>query len=177
MKESISRQLELPLSNIIEIKLFDVWGIDFLVPFPWSVGNTYNWSSNLDDASWAYHTTFKSLIGISPYKLVFGKSFHLSVELEHKALWSLKRVNLNWEFVAKNCVNQFLKLHEYRLKAYESSTLYKEKLEQWHDVKILPLECRVGELVVLFNSRLKLLPGKLKSKWTSPYTIIRVYGN
>lgn len=55
----------------------------------------------LDDALWAYQTTFKTPIGASPYHLVYDKAFHLPVELEHKTLWVLKRLNLEWSDAVK----------------------------------------------------------------------------
>ena len=62
-------------------------------------------------------------------------------------------------------------LDEFHLKSYESSSLYKEKMNKYHDQKIEKRGFMVGGLVILFNSRLRLFTGKLKSKWTGPYLI------
>ena len=66
-------------------------------------------------------------------------------------------------------------LDEIRLDAYESSRLYKEKTKRWHDKGRIRRNIEVGQLVLLFNSRLRLFPGKLKSCWTGPFKITRVF--
>ncbi|XP_061354120.1 uncharacterized protein LOC133298764 [Gastrolobium bilobum] len=69
-------------------------------------------------------------------------------------------------------------LDEFRLSAYESASLYKEKTKKWHDRKILSRDFKVGQQVLLYNSRLRLFPGKLKSRWSGPFLVkeIRPYG-
>nr|XP_009774896.1 PREDICTED: uncharacterized protein LOC104224874 [Nicotiana sylvestris] len=61
-----------------------------------------DWSKKLDDALWAYRTTYKMSIGMAPDRLVFGKACHLPVELQHKAIWALMKLNLEWDFAQKN---------------------------------------------------------------------------
>ena len=65
-----------------------------------------------------------------------------------------------------------------RLNAYESSKLYKDKVKAYHDKKLLKMDFSPGQHVMLFNSRLKLFQGKVKSKWSGPFTIkeVRPYG-
>nr|GEX73860.1 DNA-directed DNA polymerase [Tanacetum cinerariifolium] len=57
--------------------------------------NRVSWSDKLDDALWAFRTAYKTPIGCTPYKLVYGKACHLPIKLEHKAYWALKQANFD----------------------------------------------------------------------------------
>jgi len=137
-----------------------------------------DWSIKLDDALWAYITTFKTPIGLSPFQMVYGKSCHLPAEMEYKAYWALKFLNFDEAASREQRRLQLLELEEMRLTAYESSKLYKERIKKYHDKKLLKKDFQPGQQVLLFNSKLKLFPGKLKSKWSGPFTIkkVRPYG-
>ncbi|XP_015054776.1 uncharacterized protein LOC107001127 [Solanum pennellii] len=72
-------------------------------------------------------------------------------------------------------LNGLTELDEFCLKAYQSSALYKDMMKKYHDEKIEKREFVFGDLVLLFNSRLRLFSGKLKSKWTSPFLITTMF--
>ncbi|KAL4366766.1 hypothetical protein GQ457_05G020870 [Hibiscus cannabinus] len=242
---NISRMNEMPLQGIIEVELFDVWGIDFMGPFPSSHGDLYillavdyvskwveaistprndaqtvlkflhkhiftrfgvpraiisdegthfdnkliakaaqrygirhkiatayhpqtngqaevsnqeikqilekvvntrrkDWSPKLDEALWAYRTTFKTPLGMSLLKLVFGL------------------LELN-------------EMEEFQNQAYDGAQLYKERTKRWYDQHILPQHFAEGQQVLLYNSILRPFLGKLKSRWSGPFIVHKVY--
>nr|GEU87835.1 reverse transcriptase domain-containing protein [Tanacetum cinerariifolium] len=231
----------MPQNTIQVYEIFDVWGIDFMGPFPSLKDNKYNlvavdylskaiisdrgtyfcndqftrvmikygathrlaiayhpqtsgqvevsnrvlkrilertvrenhasWSDKLDDALWAFRTTFKTPIGCTPYKMVYGKSCHLPIELEHKAYWALKHVNFDLKTAGDHRKLQLNELNELCDQAYENSMIYKERTKKLHDSKITNRIFNVGDQVLLFNSHLKIFSGKLKTRWSGLFTI------
>nr|GEV62388.1 reverse transcriptase domain-containing protein [Tanacetum cinerariifolium] len=236
----VSQRDEMP-QNVIQVcEIFDVWGIDFMGPFPSSRGNRYilvaidylsKWveakALPTNDArvvvkilkslfsrfetpraiisdrgtylcndkfaklmskygvthrlATAYHpqtsrqafrTAYKTPIGCTPYKLVYGKSCHLPIELEHKAYWTLKQVNFDLKTTGDHRKLQLNELHD---QAYENYLIYKEKTKKLHDSNIENHIFNVGERVLLFNSRLKIFSGKLKTRCSGPFTFTKVF--
>ncbi|GJW95302.1 reverse transcriptase domain-containing protein [Tanacetum coccineum] len=110
--------------------------------------NRASWSDKLDDALWAF---------------------------QHKAYWALKHRNFDLKTAGdhrKVQMNELNKLHDL---AYENSLIYKEKTKKIHDSKIKNRVFNVGDRVLLFNSRLKIFLGKLKTRWTGPFTVAQIF--
>ncbi|GJR24146.1 reverse transcriptase domain-containing protein [Tanacetum coccineum] len=132
-------------------------------------------ADKLDDALWVFHTVVKTPIGCTPYRVVYSKACHLPIEPEHKAYWALKWTNFDLKTAGDHRKVQLNELNELRDQAYENSLIYKEKTKKIHDSKIKNREFHVGDRVLLFNSRLKIFSGKLKSRWSGPFTITEVF--
>ena len=131
-----------------------------------------DWSLKLHNASWTYRTAYKTPIGMSPYRIIFGKPYHLPLELEYKAIWAIKKLNFDFKAAKEERLLQLNELEDLRNEAYDNASIYKDKTTKWHDQKMLRREFKAGDQVMLFNFRLKLFSRKLRSKWSGTYTVL-----
>ncbi|XP_022147185.1 uncharacterized protein LOC111016197 [Momordica charantia] len=70
---------------------------------------------------------------------------------------------------------QLLELDEFKRDSYENAKAYKRKTKVWYDRRIKQITFEAGQKVLLFNSRLKSFLGKLKSRWSGPFIVVKVY--
>nr|GEZ82687.1 reverse transcriptase domain-containing protein [Tanacetum cinerariifolium] len=153
----ISQKDEMPQKFIQICEIFDVWGIDFRGPFPSSKGNKYILVSIDYLSKWVEAKalpTNDARVVVKFLKSLFSRFG------TPKAIISDRGTHF--------CNDQFSR-------AYENSLIYKEQTKKLHDDKIKNRIFNVGEQVLLFNSRLKIFSGKLKSHWSSPFTIYEIY--
>lgn len=115
---------------------------------------------------------------MTPFRLIYGKFGHLPVELEHRAYWDIKAINLDYQVEEEKRKLQLSDLEELRLDVYENAKLYKERTKRWHDKRILNHGFKEGGFVLWFNSRLNLFLEKLKSRWSGSFLVksVKPYG-
>nr|GFB28756.1 reverse transcriptase domain-containing protein [Tanacetum cinerariifolium] len=219
-QEKISQKDEMQQNFIQICEIFDVWGIDFMGPFPSFKENKYILAVADYLSKWVKAKALptndarvvvkflKSLFSrfVTPKAIISDRGTHFcndqfsrvtekygvthrlstayhpqtsgQVEVtnrgfkrilertvgENRASWSDKLEDALWEFQTA-----------FKTSAYENSLIYKERTKKLHDDKIKNRIFNVGDQVLLFNSRLKIFSGKLKSCWSSPFTISEIY--
>ena len=124
-----------------------------------------DWADKLMDALWTYRTACKTLLGISPYRVVYSKPCHLPVKIKHKAWWAIKKLNYDLTEAGEERRLQLSELDEIkaRARAYKSARSYKERAKLFHDRHTFRKEFASRMKVLLYDSKLHLFPGKLRS--------------
>ncbi|XP_021727206.1 uncharacterized protein LOC110694340 [Chenopodium quinoa] len=134
-----------------------------------------DWSTKLIDSLWAYRTAFKTPIGTTAYKLVYGKNCHLPVEMEHRMHWAIKQITFDLHSAGEKRLLELHELEELRMNAYDCSSMYKARTKAWQDAQIVNKGFEEGQNILLYNSRLKLFSGKLWSRWSGPFVNTKVF--
>ncbi|RVW58679.1 putative mitochondrial protein [Vitis vinifera] len=189
--EKLTRRNQMPMNPILIVDLFDVWGIDFMRPFPMSFGNFYilvgvDYVSKWVEAS-PVNTMITGCQVWSEHKVAtpYHPQTSGQVELanreikEHidEGLVGNQKVNHGLDQSrAKRCLD-LNEMEELRNDAYINSKVAKQRMKRWHDQLISNKEFQKGQRVLLYDSRLHIFPGKLKSRWIGPFIIHQVHLN
>ena len=118
---------------------------------------------------------FKTPLGMSPYRVVYGKPCHLPIEIAHKAWSAIRKLNYDLTEAGEERRLQLSELDEIRVQAYESARSYKERAKLFHDRHIFRKEFAPVMKGLLYDSRLHLFLGKLRPRWMGPYIVSYIF--
>ena len=136
-----------------------------------------DWAAKLRDDLWTYRTAFKTPIGMSPFRLIYGKPCHVLVKLDHRTYWAIKKLNLSLDQARKERLLQFQELKELRNESYHNAKIYKVKNKAFHEKHINRKTFYVYDKLWLYYSHLKLFPRKLRSRWDGAYEVLKAFDN
>src|SRR3954462_12903524 len=114
-------------------------------------------------------------MGMPPYKMVYSTACHLPLELEHKVFWAVRERNMDPKLAGEKRLMNLNSLDEWRSEANERAKMFKGKVKNCHDRRILKRKFNVGDKVLLFRSHFRFSLGKLLSRWEGPFHIEKVY--
>ncbi|RVW87026.1 Retrovirus-related Pol polyprotein from transposon 17.6 [Vitis vinifera] len=243
----LTKRNQMPMNPILIVELFDVWGIDFMGPFPMSFGNSYilvgvdyvsKWVEAIpckqndhrvvlkflkenifsrfgvpkaiisDGGAHFCNKPFEALLSkyrvkhkvATPYHHQTSGQVELAnreiknilmkvvnsnrkdcmpspVEVEYKAWWAIKKLNMDLIKAGEKRYLDLNEMEELRNNAYINSKVAKQRMKKWHDQLISNKKFQEGQRVLLYDTRLHIFPGKLKSRWIGPFVVHRVHSN
>ena len=118
---------------------------------------------------------YKTLLGMSPYRVVYGKSCHLLLKLEHRTWWATSTPNSDLTAAAEERILQLSELEEIRAEVHENARLPNERVKLVHGKTILRKDFTLDMKVLLYDLILHLFAGKLKPQWKDPFVVSHVF--
>jgi len=137
-----------------------------------SIDRKASWYEHLDDALWAYRTSYKTRMGYISYQLIYGKNFVLPISALKEAYRTFNRLDMDLDGALKHRAMELEHLNEYRLDAIERQSIAKAQTKAFHDSKIITKEFKINDYILLYSMRLHKHPAKLKSLWEGPFKVL-----
>eukprot|EP00253_Pinus_taeda_P028230 PITA_28230 len=136
-----------------------------------------DWVEKLQEALWAYRTTWRSTRGHTPYELVYGKHVLLQIEFHIQTYKTTVQLDLDLSEAQKQRMGQLNELDEIIQEAFQTTSLVQQQISRWHEKYIKERKFHPGDWALLFDSKFKSFQGKFQTHWLGPYEIKNVFDN